>query len=249
MGKLYASIANETQKMLAQKTTIAFLALTLLLPLGSALLITFVKTNAAIQIMAGSNFAMTMLWLYVSFCLPLFVFMFAANLFVGEAGDRSLRLALLRPVSRLKVFLGKLTAQSLFIVVGLALMYLASVLFGGFLLHEWNIDEWMPILGAYSLAAIPMMVLGASAACVGQLFRSVGGALVFGLFAYGAAKIIPYLSPAIGKVLFTNYTDWYTLWLGGTATGGRLLMIAVILLSSAVLFVSGGYYLFEKKEM
>lgn len=249
MGKLYGSIRNETQKLLAQKTTIAYFLVTLLLPVGFALLFAYVKNSAAIQILAGSNFSQAMLWIYLTFCLPLFVIMLATNLFVGESADRTLKLALLRPVSRLKVFLSKTLTLYLFIMAGLALMCSASILAGGFLLHEWNFSGWIELLSACGLAAIPMFILGSFAVCFGQFFRSVSGAMLFCLLLYGAAKFIPFVSPAVGRMLFTSYTDWYTMWLAGGVGIQRLALTALILLSSAALFFSGGYYLFEKKEL
>lgn len=249
MAKVYAAMINETQKLLGQRTAMAYLLLSLLMPLGFGLLFSSVQSSTAIQILAGSNFSSAMLWMYTSYCLPLFVMMIATNLFVGEVADRSLKLVLMRPISRFKVFLSKTLVIGLFIVAGLALTCVAAILSGGIFLKEWNIDEWMRMIGQYCAAAFPMFVLGMFTVFVGQFFRSVSGAFLLCIVLYGAAKLLPFIIPSISGILFTTYTDWHSMWLGGSVTVGRLLLITLILLSYCVLFFSGGYYRFEKKDL
>jgi ABC-2 type transport system permease protein len=247
--KIHANIINEIQKILSRKKTVFFLTLTVLLPILSAVLLSYAESTTSIQIMTGSNFTLSMLWGYTGLFLPLFVMMVASDMFVGEVADRSLKLVLVRPISRFKVFLSKILAMGIMVVTCLSMMLAGSVLSAGMVLQQWNPGELFQNLLLYATAAVPMLVLGVFAVFVGQFFRSVSGAFASCVSLYLLAKFVPIFFPSIGAILFSTYTDWHTLWVGNEIPGGRVMAIFLILLSNFVLFFTAAFSLFDKKEL
>ncbi len=250
MNNLFANIANEMEKTFHKKKTIALLLVTALIPLGMAMLLFFFKSKVGILGLGATDFPILILGLFTNLFLPLFVFMWVADSFAGEAGERTLKLTLIRPIARIKVFTSKIIAIGLVIGIFLAILFILSLV-AGILLGDARSDWWIGFfngLKAYSLAALPMLALGIAAAFIAQFFRNSSGALTTSIFVYITAKLLPMIVPQSAKLLLTSYTDWHMLWLGPVSPE-KLLYSFLFILSSGIIFFSAGCYLFDTKEL
>src|ERR1035437_5662875 len=110
MNSLSANFINETQKMLLKSKVLACFIISAIIPVGVALLIALLHNKAGVLAVGPAGFPIFILGLFTSTLLPLFIFMWAADIFAGEVGDRSLKVVMVRPISRFKIYLSKIMA-------------------------------------------------------------------------------------------------------------------------------------------
>ncbi|MCD1259624.1 ABC transporter permease [Paenibacillus athensensis] len=250
MASLYASFWNETMKLTLRKKMLWFLGVTLLLPVAAGLLLGRLQSGIGIASVGAGDFPVVMLGLFTTLFFPLFIFMGAADQFAGEIGDRTMKLALTRPITRLKVYAGKLLALALFIALLLAAGLAASALAGLWLNGAAGLGGGLAeSLLAYAAAFAPLLTLSLGAALLAQLFASGSGALTVSLLAYIALKAAGFFFPQALTYSPTAYTDWHLLWIGSGAGAGHIAGVFMFLAACSILFFTAGYALFERKEI
>jgi len=249
MHSFTASVCNESIKIASKKKTIFFLAVTLLLPVLAGVLLSRFQSGIGIGAVASQDFPIIMLGLFSSLFLPLFVFMGAADVFSGEMGDRTMKLALTRPISRFKVFASKQLALLLYIALYLLAALLASVLSALFFTHFGGIATVLDWLLPYGSAFVPLLVMSVAAVCLAQFFSSSSSALTVSILLYAGLKVAAFFIPQLAAYSPTAYTDWHMLWIGGTLAGAKIANIFMFLMACSILLFTAGYYLFDKKEI
>ncbi|UUZ86026.1 ABC transporter permease [Paenibacillus sp. P26] len=132
MNSYKASFVNELHKLFARAKNKWSLALTAIIPVAAAIVISRFQTGFGVAAVISADFPILMLQAFSVLFLPLFIFMAAADMFAGELGDKSLKLTLTRPVSRFKVFASKLAALIVFTGVFLAAAFVVSTVSGLF---------------------------------------------------------------------------------------------------------------------
>lgn len=249
MDGLVPGLKNELQLMIYRKKTIFFFLLSVFIPF--LLIASFHALHPVMGLIAVSgSYPVQMLGIYTLFLIPLFMFLEIADLFPQEVSSRTMKLALLRPVTRLGVYTAKFLALGVVIATLLLLLGMVSalciILFGTPGAGGVNAFAWIK---AYVAAFLSMWSLAALFVLLAQFFRSAGGFLVFSILLYTAAKVIPYFINGFSAFSITSYTDWYTVWLSSSVPGGRLATSSLFILSSLVMFLGMGYFFFEKKEV
>lgn len=252
MHSLYAGITNETEKIFLKKKTIFFLAVIFLLTAGTGILLAYFQNKTGIFAVTSANFPIMILGILTNLFLPLFIFSIVGDVFAGEIGEKTIKLSLTRPISRFRIFLAKTLAVGIFTTITLAVLFLITILAGLFLDQGANLlPSILQIATAYLVAVIPMLTLIIIAAFIAQFCKSSSSALTAGILIYLAVKLLPFIPFVNAKVLriipFT-YTDWHTLWLGNSLVPGNLLTIFLLLVAYGIIFFTGGYYLFDKKD-
>jgi ABC-2 type transport system permease protein len=247
MGSLKAGFHNELLLMAYRKKTILFLIFSALLPV--VLAVSFHSLQPIIGLMAVSqSFPIEMLSIYTLFLIPLFIFLTSADLFPNEVSSRTLKLSLLRPITRFQAFTAKMLALGTAIavlLVMLAIVTTACYLLSG---NAATAADLFSYGKAYFAGFISMIALSALFVLVSQFFQSAAGFLVFSIVLYAAAKLAPFFAGAFSAFSLTSYTDWYVLWLSHTVSTGRLISSSLFVLSGFVLFFSLGYLMFERRE-
>src|SRR4051794_30382829 len=107
MHSLTANVINETEKQFLKKKSVFFLILSVLFPIAGAALIANFQDKFGIASITASDYPILILGLFTSFVLPLFIFIAAADSFAGEASANTLKIVLVRPISRFKIYLSK----------------------------------------------------------------------------------------------------------------------------------------------
>lgn len=243
---LYASTHNEAAKLLGQTKTKLAIALTALIPVPAALLLGNWQTGVGATL--SHDLPQLMLSLFTTALLPLFLFMAAAESFSGEFADRTIKLVLLRPVSRAKVHASKVLALLLYAASLLALLWLVSLAAGLALHTKAAIAGMFDSIVAYTTAFVAMAAIVSAASFVAQWLRSGVGALALCVVLYLGSKLLPLFFPGAAAWSFVSYTNWHTLWIGGAADTGKLLQLFVLLLSSSMISYTAGWFLFERKQ-
>ena len=246
MNIVYINSVNEFKKLLSRKKTLVFLIITALVPALAAVLLSFVQGRIGLSSIVSWDFPTSLLTIFTNFFLPLFIFAAAGDLFAGEIEAKTIKLVLIRPITRFKVFLSKNISIGLFIAINLLIILIVSTISGLLLgakiglLHEIKI---------YCAAFIPMLAIGIFASFFAQFFKNSSGVMTACIFVYIASKLVPFLSPKISKLILFNYTDWHLLWLGNTAGAHVIFSAFMFILSYSIIFYAAGFYLFDRKDI
>ncbi len=249
MPSLYANVRNEMEKLWTRGRTKGFLLLTLLLPVVSAILLTFLQNNTGVIGGLGSNLPMLMLSLFTFALLPLFMFMSAADSFTGEVAARTLKLVLVRPITRAKVFASKVLALAFYIAVHLGVLWFSSILSGLFIPGEDVTGGLTDSMKAYTASFLPMIAIGLITVLIAQCFNNSTGAMALIVLIYFAAKLIPFVLPEASVWSVFSYTDWYVLWVGNGASISKLLNSSVLLLAYCIMAYTAGLHIFDRKQL
>jgi ABC-2 type transport system permease protein len=251
MNSLKANFLNETQKMFLKSKVAACFIIAALIPIGIALLIALLHNKSGILAVGSTGFPVFILGLFTSVLLPLFIFMWAADIFAGEVGEGTLKIMLVRPITRFNIYLSKIMALSFAIILLLAVILIASLISG--LLLGGSGSQYLAGLNggikAHILAIVPMVSLAIAAAFVAQFFKSSSGALTSSILVYIIGRFLPIVIPMTSKVLLFSYTNWHVLWLGTALAPERLLYAFLIMLSSSIILFTAGFYLFDIKQL
>ncbi|WP_342430358.1 ABC transporter permease subunit [Neobacillus sp. FSL H8-0543] len=244
MNTIQANSYNELQKLLAKKVTKLFLFVAVALPVLTKLLVNklFIIDWMALP---AENINLTLLDLFVSLLLPLFIFIAATDLFTGE-GERG-TLFQVRPISRIELFLSKLLSIGGLVLVQLLLVWLFMLISSALFDKTFDFVAIASSLGAYLVSWVPLMVIVALAVLIALVINSSVLAISGMIVLYLAMVFIPYMVPNILYMLPTAYLDWYMHWLGDVSFRW-IIQTVTYLCSAVVLFLSAGYYMFNRKE-
>lgn len=250
MNLLIASVLNETEKILRKKKTGVFLLVTVIIPIGTALLFSLLKSRLGLLGLRATDFPLLILGLFTTLFFPLFVFMWTADTFSGEAGDRTLKLVFTRPISRLKVYSSKILAVGLTLLLFLVVLFVLSLgagLIVGGARGGWLTGFFNSLL-SYGVAIWPMLALAIIAAFIAQFFNNSSGALAASILVYIGAKLLPVIIPQSARLLLVSYMDWHLLWLGHVSPE-KLVYSFLFILSYMIIFFPLGYLLFDAKDL
>jgi ABC-2 type transport system permease protein len=249
MYSMYASWFNEMEKLWVRRRTKGFLLLTVLISAIFAFLLAILQNKTILSAGLGSDFPTLMLGLFTTIFLPLFVFMAAADMFPGEVASRTLKLILIRPIVRSKVFASKVAALAVYIAVHLCAIWFVSVIAGMFLSNDNIWSSLLESIKMYTAAFVPMLAFGLIAIFIAVGFNNSTSALGLNLFIYIAAKLLPLVFPTIAVWSIFSYTDWYTLWAGGGVSLGKLFNTFALLLSYSILAYTAAWVIFDRKRL
>ncbi|WP_079909397.1 ABC transporter permease [Paenibacillus sp. 32352] len=246
MHSLKTGLVNELYMLLYRKKTIVMLIVSAILPVGLAL--SLHKLQPLMGLVAVSRtFPIDMLGFYTALWIPLFIFLMAADLFPNEVSSRTLKLSLLRPITRFRVFASKTLAVLIANAAILLLLGLVTVLCSLFLGSSGTFHG-SEVIKAYSAAWLSMAALSALFIFLAQWFNSASGSFAFSIVVYVVAKAAPFFSSKVASFSPISYTDWHLMWLNSSVMPSKLFTAAIFLISSCILFLSLGYFIFNRKE-
>jgi ABC-2 type transport system permease protein len=104
MSNVGAGILNEIEKLFLKKKNILYIVVSALIPIIGAALARALGNRIGIYVITPSYFPILILSLLVNIIIPLFIFSTAADLFAGERSERTLKIVLIRPVTRFKIY-------------------------------------------------------------------------------------------------------------------------------------------------
>ncbi len=249
MNSLKANIINEIQKLFLKKKITVFLAITAIICFLSAFFISSIQAKLVFVALDSLSFPLMTLSIFTNIFLPLFIFMVVSELFSGEVGDRSLKLVLIRPINRLKVFTSKNAAVAVYIIINLLVVLIVSMISTMFLHQGPMIQSISQIIFAYFIDIIPAVVLSIFAAFIAQFFKSSSGALITCVLSFIGIKILSLFIKGLNNIIFTSYLNWYSIWSVGNTSFLRNINTLFMMLSYAAIFFTMGYYVFDKKEV
>lgn len=248
MSVYFSAVKNEFLKLLYKKKFTVFL----IIQIGVCLIFALIQ-SIVVRVSDGYltygfiNMPILLLNIFIQFYIPLVIFMASSDLYATEASDGSLRAALMRPVSRFKVFLSKANAVMLMAVIYMVALFLTATIMQ--LALGAGMSGFWKSFGSYVLDLIPLMVVVLMAAFLNQLTKSGTLSMLMSIFIYIVLCVVGIFIPQMSGLLFTGYTQWHNLWIGNTIPFGAMAAKVGLLLGYATVFLSSGYYLFDRKDM
>lgn len=247
MNSLKSNTMNEIQKLFLKKKTYVFLIITAVISFLSAFFISNIQAKLIFISISSVSFPLIILSVFTNIFLPLFIFMAAGELFPGETADKTLKLTLTMPISRLKVYISKIIAIVVFIILSLLVIFLVSTVSA--LCLGVGVASVPQIFLSYIIDAIPALILAIFAVFIVQFFRNTSAALISCILAFIGIRVIALLNTSLNNNMFTSYLNWSSLWLTGGASFFRNINIFLLLLAYGIIFFTLGYYIFDKKEV
>jgi ABC-2 type transport system permease protein len=244
MNTIKANSLNEIQKLLTKKVTKLFVFAAVLIPMLTKLLLNnlFLTDWMALP---SENINFTLLDVFVTILIPLFIFIAATDLFTGE-GERGTLLQV-RPISRMELYLSKIIAISVFSLFILLLEWLAVIISSAVFDKVFDMAAIPSSLGAFIVSWFPIIVLTSFAVMLALMVHSSVLAISGMIVLYVMMMFIPYVLPQSLYLLPSAYLDWYMQWISDVSFRW-MVQTVTYLCSSFALFFSIGYYMFNRKE-
>ncbi|WP_407309550.1 ABC transporter permease subunit [Desulfosporosinus sp. SB140] len=247
MDSLRASIINELRKLFLKKKTTVFLSIMAIMSFLTAFFMSTIQSRLVFVAVSSISYPLLLLTIFTNVFLPLFVFMTTSDLFSGEIADKTLKLVLTMPISRFKIYISKIIAISVYVVLNFFIIFLISMLSARVL--NINVTSISNEVFGYLVDIIPALILVIFAAFITQFFKSGSTALISCIFIFIAVKALSLFNTIVSNNIFTTYLNWYSLWLSSGINLLRELNLLLLVLSYGIIFFTAGYYLFDKKEV
>lgn len=236
---------NEMVKLMAKRGIKFYFLLAVLLPVVLSFLAVKVQANDMITL-PSLNISLSILHVFLMVLLPLFVFIAASDSFAGEWERGSL--FQVSPINRVEGFLSKIVAISALCFVQLGIAWVSVTISVSLTEKGLTWSEIGSTMGAFVVSVFPLLAIICFAAFVSQLFKHGASALGFMTLTYVLMYVFPLIISETTYLFPTSYLDWYQQW-GGNVNFAWLGKSFIYLFSFCSLFLTAGYYSFNKKEL
>ncbi|MEH7275810.1 ABC transporter permease [Neobacillus vireti] len=244
MNTIKANSLNEIEKLLAKKITKFVFLSALLIPILTKLLVNYLFITDWMALPA-ENINFTLLDLFLTILMPLFIFIAVTDMFTGEGESGTL--LQVRPISRMELYLSKIIAISILSLVILLIEWLAVIISSAVIDKTFEYTMIPTSFGAFFVSWFPIILISIFAILLALFFKSSVLAISSMIFMYLMMIFIPYIFPVTMYLLPSTYLDWYMQWHSNVSIQW-ILQTVTYLCSSFGLFFSLGYYMFNRKE-
>jgi ABC-2 type transport system permease protein len=245
-----AAFINESVKLLKKKKMMAAAILSILAVLVGQIAVTTIKHGLGLRVVGSVEFPIVVLSFITYTLLPLFAIFVAIDMFNGESSSNTMKITLLRPVSRFGVFSAKVLNLALFIAGNLLFVMILSLL-AGFIFNpsSASLAGILKVVLSYGLTFFPVFVFALIVVLLSNVIQ--GGLAVFFL-----AILVFIIFNSLG-IVFSSYSsffitsmfDWYTLWISESINVFKIFRQILIMSGCGMMLFTTGYYLFDRKDI
>ncbi len=194
----------------------------------------FTHMNAASGVVLGNTLLM--------FYLPLIAFMGVNDLISSEIKERTIHQCLVKPVSRMTVYIAKCAAVFLKCARHALWLMLIDYAFG-----FTGIGSGSYLQIAYiAFDMIPLLTLIAFAALISVCVNSPAFSMLLTIVAY-IAMIVAGSFLGVSQILFTSYMAWHSMLHGGIGIIGLVERLLIVIAPGMVFLMSGAIALERKR--
>jgi len=249
MVEFKAALINEVEKLYKRKKVLVAVIISLIFIIIGQLSMVVLRTGFGLRGVSSMEFPILVLSVVVNTILPLFTALVTIESFSGEFSQNTMKIALTRPISRLKFFTAKLTAIMLFILANLLFVLIFSILAGCiFNTNSFALKSFIKVIFSYLVTLMPMMILSVIIAFLTNIIRSGIGVFFLSIFAFVTFKGLGIVFYRYSGIFITTMMNWYTLFLMDTIPTFKIFLQFMMMLSYGIIFFTAGYYIFDKKE-
>jgi ABC-2 type transport system permease protein len=249
MAGFKTALINEVEKLYKKKKLWVALILSLVFIILGQLIILGMRSGFGLRGVGSMEFPMLVLSAVVNTILPLFTALITIDSFSGEFSNNTMKIALTRPVTRLKFFTAKVTAILIFVLFNLLFVMILSTL-AGFLFNSnsFTFRGLINILLSYAVTIFPMMILILIIVVLSNIIGSGVGVFFLTILIFIVFKALGIVFSQYSGILFTSLMDWYNLWTMDPFPFLKIMRKFMMILSYGIILFTTGYYLFDKKD-
>ncbi|NLL07273.1 MAG: ABC transporter permease subunit [Clostridiaceae bacterium] len=245
-----ATVINEIEKMYKKKKMIVILIISVAV-IAIGILISIGLSSVGVGVFKKSSvFPISVLSVLANTLLPLFTTLVAIDLFSGEFSHNTMKIALTRPVSRFKLFSAKITAIAFFVMVNLVVVMLLSTSVG--LICNFNSITFIGIIRiiiSYIVTLLPIMVLALIVVFFSNILKSSSAVFFLCIMLYMISFVMGKIFSPYSSLFITSMLDWHIHWVSDTMLITKITREFLIMLGYGIMFFTGGYYLFDKRDL
>jgi ABC-2 type transport system permease protein len=250
MDGFKAAFVNESVKLLKKKKLIAAVLLSILAVLIGQVAVTVVKHGLGLRVVGSTEFPIVVLSILTYTILPLFSTFVAIDMFNGEFSSNTMKITLLRPVSRLGVFSAKVLNIALFIFANLMFVMVLSLLVG--YIFNPTTASWMGMVQvflSYGSTFLPVFVFALLVVLLSNVLS--GGLAVFflSIIVFIAFNFLGIFFSSYSSFFITSMFNWYNLWISEPINLAKIMRQGLIMCGCGIMLFSAAYYLFDSKDI
>ncbi|QGU96170.1 ABC transporter permease subunit [Clostridium bovifaecis] len=244
-----AALTNELEKLYKKKKVVVAASVSLIFIILGQLCITGLRTGFGVRGVSSMEFPLLVLSVVVNSILPLFTALVAIDSFSGEFSQNTMKIAITRPVTRLKFFTAKVTAIMIFILANLLFVMIFSTIIGLiFNSNSFTTQGIIRILISYLVTFIPMTILALFIVLLTNILRSGISVFFLTILFFIAFKGLGIIFSNYSSLFFTSMLDWYKIWITSNISFFKIFRQFLMICSYDILLFTGAYYLFDKKD-
>jgi ABC-2 type transport system permease protein len=249
MAGFKAALINEIEKLCKKKKGVVAVILSLLVIIVGQVGITALKSSFGLKAVGSMGFPILVLSVLANTVLPLFTMLVTIDSFSGEFSQNTMKIAITRPITRLKFFTAKVMAISVFVLGNLLLVMIFSIIAGLlFNSNSFDLNNFTRVIVSYIVTLFPMMILALIIIIFTNIIRSGIGVFFLSILVFIVFKAFGIVFSQYSGILFTNMLTWYNLWLMDTLPLLKLFRQFMLMCGYGIILFTGGYYLFDKKD-
>jgi len=244
-----AALINEIEKLYKKKKVIVAASVSLIFIILGQVSIIGLRSGFGVRTVSSNEFPLLVLSVVVNSILPLFTALVTIDSFSGEFSNNTMKIALTRPVTRLKFFTAKIVSIMLFVFVNLLFVMIFSTITGIiFNSNSITMLSIIKILVSYFVTLMPMLVLSLVIVFFTNILRSGIGVFFLSILIFIVFKALGILFSSYSGILFTSMMDWYRLWIMNDISLIKIIRQFMMMCSYVILLFTGSYYIFDKKD-
>ncbi|HEY9061024.1 MAG TPA: ABC transporter permease [Pseudobacteroides sp.] len=249
MEELRAASVNEIERLFKKRKAIVAIIISIIAIILGQLVVVGIRFGIGSRAADKAEFPLLVLFIFVNAILPLFTALVSIDIFAGEFSQNTMKIAILRPISRLKLFLSKIVAIAFFVFMNLLVVMSLSTLIG-MLFNPGNISfmHMLKIVSAYLISIFPVLTVALMVVFLANLFKNGTAAFFASTIVFLGFKVLEFLFGSYKIMFITSMLDWYSRWTGDISVQ-IVTREFLIMLACSLMAFSGGFYLFDKKEL
>lgn len=250
MESYKAALINEIEKLYRRKKAIVVVILAVGVIGAVQLLSIGLRGGLGIIGITSSVFPVTVLSVFSNTILPLFTALVIIDLFTGEFANETMKITITKPVTRLKIYLAKLSATGFFVLANLLLVMILSIFVGLiFNTFTFTLTGLYNIVISYIVTFFPVMTLAVMIAFLANIFKSSSAVFFLSIIAFAFLKVVGLVFAPISGILVTSLMDWYKLWIASSLPFLTISRLTLVMAAHILIFFALGYSRFEKRSL
>lgn len=249
MIEFKAALINEIEKLYKKKKMLVSILISfIVIVLGQIIVITM-RNGFGLRGVSSTDFPILVLSIISNIILPLFTALITIDSFSGEFSHNTLKISLTRPIARLKLFTAKLTAIIIFVLSNLIFVMIFSIMAGLiFNSNTMSLLSFFRIILSYMVTLFPIIVFLLIIVFLSNIFKSGISVFFLSILIFIIFKSLGIIFYKYSGLLFTSMFDWYKLWIMNKLPLFKVFCEFMMMLSYDIIFFTGSYYLFDKKD-
>lgn len=241
-------LINEIERILKRKKLVLIFSISFFTIIIGQILILFIREKLGIRPVDGVGFTLLILDFIIKIVLPLLVLLLSIDSFSSEYSKNLIKITLLKPISRKKIYFAKFVSIALLIFMSLIIFCVFSILFAFIFNDAFNVlIEIRRIIFYYIITIVPFLALISMSIFVCNILKSSSIIFFISILLFIVIQSMGFIVRNYSNISILNYLNWYVMFLRYGNLYYAISKISLIL-GYLITFYSAGLYLFEKKE-